>query len=73
MQAWAAVFIAICVQALPFLLLGTVLSAAVAAFVPTSFLERALPKNPLLAVPIAGARASCCRAASAPQYPSPGG
>ncbi|MGF6831475.1 uncharacterized membrane protein YraQ (UPF0718 family) [Kitasatospora sp. MAP12-9] len=54
LQAWMTVFIAICVQALPFLLLGTVLSAAVAAFVPTSFLERALPKNPVLAVPIAG-------------------
>lgn len=53
-QAWATVFVAICVQALPFLLLGTVLSAAIAAFVPTSFLERALPKNPVLAVPIAG-------------------
>ncbi|WP_280721675.1 permease [Kitasatospora sp. MAA4] len=53
-QAWATVFIAICVQALPFLLLGTVLSAAVAAFVPTAFLERALPRNPVLAVPIAG-------------------
>lgn len=68
-QAWAAVFIAICVQALPFLLLGTVLSAAVAAFVPTSFLERALPKNPLLAVPIAGAAGVVlpgCECASVP-------
>ncbi|TWF82740.1 permease [Kitasatospora viridis] len=54
LQAWATVFIAICVQALPFLLLGTLLSAAVAAFVPTTFLERALPRNPVLAVPIAG-------------------
>lgn len=53
-QAWAAVFVAICVQALPFLLLGTVLSAVVAAFVPAAFLERALPRRAALAVPLAG-------------------
>ncbi|MGE7436516.1 permease [Kitasatospora sp. NPDC001175] len=54
MQTWTTVFVAICVQALPFLLFGTVLSAAIAAFVPASFLQRALPRNPLLAVPVAG-------------------
>ncbi|MFI9274371.1 permease [Kitasatospora sp. NPDC052896] len=54
LQAWSAVFVAVCVQALPFLLLGTVLSAAVAAFVPAGLLERALPARPVLAVPIAG-------------------
>ncbi|WP_083976308.1 permease [Kitasatospora azatica] len=69
LQAWAAVFIAVCVQALPFLLLGTVLSAAVAAFVPAAWLERALPRNPLLAVPIAGAAGVVlpgCECASVP-------
>lgn len=54
LQAWTTVFVAICVQALPFLLFGTVLSAVIAAFVPASFLQRALPRNPLLAVPVAG-------------------
>ncbi len=54
LQAWATVFVAICVQALPFLVLGTLLSAAITALVPTSFLERALPKRAALAVPVAG-------------------
>ena len=54
LDAWATVFVAICVQATPFLVLGTVISAAIAALVPASFLERALPRNPALAVPVAG-------------------
>jgi uncharacterized membrane protein YraQ (UPF0718 family) len=69
LEAWAAVFVAVCVQALPFLLLGVVLSAAIAAFVPAWVLERALPRNPLLAVPIAGAAGVVlpgCECASVP-------
>ena len=54
LQTWATVFVAICVQATPFLVLGTVISAAIAALVPASFLERALPRKPGLAVPVAG-------------------
>jgi uncharacterized protein len=53
-QAWFTVFVSITVQALPFLVLGVVLSGALAAFVPADFLARALPKRPALAVPIAG-------------------
>ncbi|MFE5581625.1 permease [Kitasatospora sp. NPDC056531] len=69
LEAWGAVFVAVCVQALPFLLLGVVLSATIAAFVPAHLLERALPRNPLLAVPIAGAAGVVlpgCECASVP-------
>jgi uncharacterized protein len=52
---WATVFVAIAVQAMPFLVLGVVISAAVAAFVPAGFLPRALPRRPALAVPVAAA------------------
>jgi uncharacterized protein len=48
------VFVSVMVQALPFLALGTILSAAITAFVPTRFFERALPRNPVAAVPVAG-------------------
>jgi uncharacterized membrane protein YraQ (UPF0718 family) len=48
------VFVSVMVQALPFLVLGTVLSAAITAFVPHRFFERALPRNPIAAVPVAG-------------------
>ncbi len=69
LQAWATVFVAICVQALPFLVLGTLLSAAIAVLVPSSFLERALPRNPALAVPVAGVAGAVlpgCECASVP-------
>src|SRR4051794_29552479 len=54
MQSWTTVFVAVLVQALPFLVLGVALSAAIAVFVPASFFARALPKRPALAVPVAG-------------------
>lgn len=37
LQAGATVFVSIIVQALPFLVLGVLLSAAIAAFVPREF------------------------------------
>jgi uncharacterized protein len=52
---WATVFVAIAVQAMPFLVLGVVISAAVAALVPAGFLPRALPRRPEVAVPVAAA------------------
>ncbi|MDF3148872.1 permease, partial [Streptomyces sp. T21Q-yed] len=55
MQSWTTVFVAVMVQALPFLVLGVLLSAAIAVFVPPSFFARALPRHPALAVPVAGA------------------
>ncbi|HYT09063.1 MAG TPA: permease [Mycobacteriales bacterium] len=55
MRTWATVFVAICVQALPFLVLGVLLSAAIAVFVPPSVITRVLPRHPAAAVPVAGA------------------
>ncbi|MFF4800635.1 permease [Streptomyces sp. NPDC001351] len=52
--AWRTVCLAITVQALPFLLLGTVLSGAINAFVPADLFTRILPRSPALAVPVAG-------------------
>ena len=50
---WATVFVALVVQAMPFLVLGVAVSAAVAAFVPPGVLPRLLPRRPALAVPVA--------------------
>ncbi|MFF4270225.1 permease [Streptomyces sp. NPDC001536] len=69
MQSWMTVFVAVVVQALPFLVLGVMLSAAIAVFVPASFFARALPKRPALAVPVAGAAGAVlpgCECASVP-------
>ncbi|MFJ9582285.1 permease [Streptomyces acidicola] len=69
MQSWMTVFVAVVVQALPFLVLGVLLSAALAVFVPPSFFARALPKKPALAVPVAGMAGAVlpgCECASVP-------
>lgn len=55
MQTWATIFVAICVQAVPFLVLGVLVSGAIAAFVPASVFTRIMPSRPSLAVPAAGA------------------
>lgn len=55
LQAWGSLWVAICVQALPFLVLGVLVSASIATFVPASFLGRMTPPNPFWAVPAAGA------------------
>ena len=52
-QTWVTIFVSISLQAFPFLVLGVVLAGAIAAFVPHRFLIRALPRRPLLAVPVA--------------------
>ncbi|MFD3440716.1 permease [Streptomyces sp. NPDC058685] len=68
-QAWSTVFVAITVQALPFLLLGTLISGAVNAFVPASAFSRVLPSNPALAVPVASVAGTVlpgCECASVP-------
>jgi uncharacterized membrane protein YraQ (UPF0718 family) len=54
LATWTTIFVSISVQALPFLVLGVVLSGAIAALVPPGWLARALPKRPLVAVPAAG-------------------
>jgi uncharacterized membrane protein YraQ (UPF0718 family) len=68
-EAWATVFVAICVQALPFLVFGVMLSAAITAFVPAEFWTRALPRRTAVAVPVAGAAGAVlpgCECASVP-------
>lgn len=52
-RSWATIVVAITVQALPFLLLGVLVSAALSALVPARLLRRAAPSNPALAVPVA--------------------
>jgi uncharacterized membrane protein YraQ (UPF0718 family) len=50
----ATVFVAVCAQALPFLVVGVLISGAIAAFVSAEALRRVLPKRAALAVPVAG-------------------
>ncbi|MBB4967865.1 hypothetical protein F4559_005224 [Saccharothrix violaceirubra] len=62
-------FVAVCVQALPFLVLGVLISGAIAAFVPASALRRLLPRKEALAVPVAGVAGVAlpgCECASVP-------
>ncbi len=66
---WSTVFVAIAVQAMPFLVLGVMISAAVAALVPAGFLPRVLPRRPALAVPMAAAAGAAlpgCECGSVP-------
>ena len=56
-------------QAMPFLVLGVSISAAIAAFVPPGFLPRLLPDRPALAVPVAAAAGAAlpgCECGSVP-------
>jgi uncharacterized membrane protein YraQ (UPF0718 family) len=50
---WATIFLAIVLQAMPFMVLGVILSGAIAAFVRPAALARVLPKSRALAVPVA--------------------
>jgi uncharacterized protein len=54
LQTWATIFVSIAVQALPFLVMGVLVSGAITAFVPPSVFNRILPKNQAFAVPMAG-------------------
>jgi uncharacterized membrane protein YraQ (UPF0718 family) len=65
----ATVFVAVCVQALPFLVFGVLLSGVIAAFVSPAALRRLLPARPAAAVPVAGAAGLVlpgCECASVP-------
>ena len=53
-QTWATMFVSLTVQALPFLVLGVLVSGAIAAFLPAGSLARLLPRRTALAVPAAG-------------------
>lgn len=65
----STIFISIVVQAMPFLMLGVLLSGAIIAFVPPTLWKRILPRNPVLAVPVAGCAGLAlpgCECASVP-------
>lgn len=51
---WLTVFVSIALQSLPFLVMGVVLSAAIAVLLPADALARLLPRHPAAAVPVAG-------------------
>ncbi|HEV7865451.1 MAG TPA: permease [Acidimicrobiia bacterium] len=68
-QTWATMFVSLTVQALPFLVLGVIVSGAIAAFVPTGSLAHLLPRRPLVAVPmasLAGVLVPGCECSSVP-------
>ncbi|MEM9650600.1 MAG: permease [Actinomycetota bacterium] len=54
LRLWSTLFVSVCVQALPFLVLGVVVSGLIATFVSPDLVQRILPKRPVLAVPTAG-------------------
>jgi hypothetical protein len=53
-RSGATVFVAICVQAMPFLVLGVLISGGIAAFVPARLLRKVLPRNETAAIGMAG-------------------
>lgn len=66
---WATVFVAITIQAVPFLVLGVTVSASIATFVPPGAIARMLPRRPALAVPTAAAAGAAlpgCECGSVP-------
>jgi uncharacterized membrane protein YraQ (UPF0718 family) len=66
---FATVFVAIVLQAVPFLALGVTVSAAIGTFVPPGLLPRLLPRRPAAAVPvgaIAGVALPGCECGSVP-------
>ncbi|MBO0880220.1 MAG: permease [Mycobacterium sp.] len=67
--AWTTVFVAVVVQAVPFLILGVLVSGALAVFIPATFFVRVLPRRSLVAVPVAGLAGAVlpgCECASVP-------
>ena len=68
-QAWFTIFVSICLQAMPFLVFGVVLSGLLTAFVPPGAIARRLPKRGAMAVPVAGLAGMAlpgCECASVP-------
>lgn len=68
-QLWTTMFVAVCVQALPFLVLGVTVGGLVEALVPPGAIERLLPRSSALSVPtaaLAGAVLPGCECSSVP-------
>jgi len=53
LQSFKTIFISIVLEALPFILLGVVLSSLLQVFVPESWIRRIIPRNPLLGIVVA--------------------
>lgn len=69
LQTWSTVFVAIVLQALPYLALGVVVGAVVTVLVPDRALRAVVPANPTAAVPVAavaGAALPGCECGSVP-------
>ncbi len=69
LQNWATILVSLTLQAVPFLVLGVVVSAAVSTLVPASWIERALPRSDLAAIPVAAASGAFlpgCECSAAP-------
>ena len=54
LENWGTVFLSLTLQAVPFLVLGVIVSAANSAFVPAERLAALVPRRPGVAVPAAG-------------------
>jgi uncharacterized protein len=69
LRTWSTIFVSIIVQALPFLVLGVLVSGAIAALVRPGWLASVLPRRDMLAVPtasLAGVALPGCECASVP-------
>lgn len=53
-RLWSTLFVSVCIQALPFLVLGVVVSGVIAVFVSPDLVQRIVPRRKLFAVPSAG-------------------
>jgi uncharacterized membrane protein YraQ (UPF0718 family) len=53
-RTWVTILISVSVQALPFLVLGVLVSSLLAAFLPAGLLARIVPRRTGLSVPVAG-------------------
>jgi uncharacterized membrane protein YraQ (UPF0718 family) len=69
LRSWSTIFVAIFIQALPFLVGGVLLAAAISVLISERVLERVVPRSPAAAVPIAamaGVALPGCECASVP-------
>ena len=53
-STWSTIFLAIVIQSTPFLVLGVALSAIISILLSERVLQQVVPRNNVLAVPVAG-------------------
>jgi len=54
LSTWSTIFLAIVIQSTPFLMFGVLLSAIISILLSERVLQKVVPKNPVLGVPVAG-------------------